>query len=88
MFNSKSMKKWIIAYNGHTCEPELISAAVQQDLPSLIFSLKEVKFYVNFKNRSDYMASREGTEADVNVIAGNKSNFKGSAICVVVEPIN
>jgi hypothetical protein len=78
------MKKWIIAYNGNRCEPEVFSAAVKQDNPNIIFLLNGVKFNVTFVNQSDYMASSEGTEADIQVTSITKSKtFTGTAICVL-----
>lgn len=74
-------RRWSVSYNGNTCEPLLISAKEQQDTPTLSFSLENKPFTVEFKNRSDYMASRHGSLAEVIIVSAKRSQrVAGTAI--------
>ena len=75
------MRTWQISYNDNSCEPLLISAHEQQDTPTLKLSYNDKSFSVEFQNRSDYFASRHGTEAEVIIVsAGRKKLIRGIAV--------
>jgi|GEM_PF-4643835 len=75
------MLTWLISYDGKSCQPVLISAHEQQDTPTLKLTYNDVPFSVEFKNRSDYFASRHGTEAQVIIVsAGRKKLTRGTAV--------
>lgn len=74
------MKAWVITFKDKSCSPEVVKLAVQQDTPTITFQLPDNRFTVEFKNRSDYMASREGTLADVVIISAKRNRFIGTAI--------
>jgi hypothetical protein len=74
-------RRWSVSYNGKTCEPLLLNAKEQQDTPTLAFSFDDKAFTVEFKNRSDYMASRHGTLANVIIVSANRTKrVTGTAI--------
>jgi hypothetical protein len=75
------MRTWLISYGSKACRPTLISAHEQQDTPTLRLSYNDKPFSVEFQNRSDYFASRHGTEADVIIVsAGRKKLIRGTAV--------
>jgi hypothetical protein len=74
------MTEWTISYDGKSCQPTLTVEKVQQDTPTLGFSIEDKNFTVEFKNRSDYMASRHGSVADVIIVSGSRTKrVAGSA---------
>ena len=74
------IRQWVISYNGKTCCPDIFSAAVKQNYPQIIFIYDNIRFYVEFENRSDYMGARHGAIAEVEVISYNRTKrFKGTA---------
>lgn len=73
--------QWTISYDSKSCQPTLSSEKVQQDTPTLGFTIEDKYFTVEFKNRSDYMASRHGSAADVIILSGSRTKrVAGSAI--------
>ena len=75
------MRTWLISYQGKACQPTLISTHEQQDTPTLKLSYNDKPFSVEFQNRSDYFASRHGTEADVIIVSvGRKKLIRGTAV--------
>lgn len=75
------MRSWLISYDGKYCHPVLIIANEQQDTPTLKLFYNDKNFSVEFQNRSDYFASRHGTEAQVIIAsAGRKKLIRGTAV--------
>lgn len=74
------MEKWIVSYNGKTCQPELKSSDVKQPYPVLTFNLNGINFFVEFYNQSDYMAAVYHKEVNVTVVSYNRGKrFAGIA---------
>jgi hypothetical protein len=67
------MSQWTISYDGNSCQPTVLTENVKQDTPTVSLGLNEKRFSVEFKNRSDYMASRHGSLAEVTIISANRS---------------
>ncbi|HMI01615.1 MAG TPA: hypothetical protein VK541_03990 [Pedobacter sp.] len=81
------MKQWIVSYNGNRCLPDLQSENVKTPYPQLIFSYEGRSFFVEFDNRTDYMAARDSNiEVPVMVISANRSKrFKGTVLHKAIE---
>lgn len=67
------MKRWIVAYNGKKWEPNIFSASVKQNTPTIIFTLNNKRFSIEFENQTDYVASAHGKEANVMMISNDRS---------------
>jgi len=68
-----NQRRWNVSFEGSNWFPEIIRAAVNQNTPTIYFSLKGKKFSIEFDNRSDLMASRHGHEVFVTMISNDRS---------------